>query len=411
MCVALTAAYVVLPPLFYLLSGMQWTALSDNRILQLNPSPEQFGAFAWWPSIYVISMALTYLLARGERGAGDLHVQRPDRITASLLVALATGLVVFFWFLEWIYGIDLHPSHAEHWAAYARGEVVTLPLVLAQITHNLDGILTILKFALLIMLMQRWQDLRWRTVLLLWLSAEVLVTVYTMGSRSPLVFMLLAALLAYHKLVRPLKPVTIGATALLLVVGAIGYGILRDYESAYLAAGNISPLSIANEFQILYGTALDLLHRSESGTLPPVPWQVYASDLLLLIPQQLLPFPKIDPAEWYLQVLGASGTGVGFMFGVTAQAVVGFGWPELVVRGCLTGGVLALVHRWYVHRQNEFWATLLYLWLCIWTYYSYRASTFYVVYFVIYEFLPLYVAVRFGRRLLIANLPAARLAQ
>jgi hypothetical protein len=117
-----------------------------------------------------------------------------------------------------------------------------------------------------------------------------------------------------------------------------------------------------------------------------VPWQIYVSDLYLIIPSQLLPFEKWDPAEWYLDVIGARGTGVGFMFGVMAQAVLGLDWAELVARGALLGHVSALLHRWYVRRARRFWPTLLYLFVGIWAYYTVRATSFYLVHFVVYQF-------------------------
>ena len=115
-------------------------------------------------------------------------------------------------------------------------------------------------------------------------------------------------------------------------------------------------------------------------------------DRYLVIPSQLLPFSKTDPAEWYLEVIGAQGTGVGFMFGVMAQAVLGFDWIELAARGALLGLLFALLHRWYVRRARRFWPTLLYLFVGIWSYYTIRATTFYLLHFVVYQFVSIMVA-------------------
>jgi hypothetical protein len=180
---------------------------------------------------------------------------------------------------------------------------------------------------------------------------------------------------------------------------------LGSLQSAF-AASEVSHWSTVNEFQVLFGTPYDLYMRKAAGTLPPTPWQVSVSDLLLPIPSQVLPFPKIDPSEWYLGAAGLLGTGFGAMFGVISQAIVGFDWIELVVRGCVLGFVLAKLHRWYVRRQRHYWPTLLYLFVCVWSYYTFRASTFYFATFIVYQFVPVLLAVRIIRTVLRGALSA-----
>lgn len=159
-------------------------------------------------------------------------------------------------------------------------------------------------------------------------------------------------------------------------------------------------MAVTNEFQAVYATAYDLFMRRESGNLENVPWQLYVSDLYMVVPSQLLPFYKWDPSQWYLNLIEYQEPVGGFMFGVISQAIIGLDWVELLLRGCLLGGVAASIHWWYVRRASEFWTTLLYLFLCVWAYYSFRASSFYIVYFVLYRFLPVVLLVRFTGTLL-----------
>jgi hypothetical protein len=116
-----------------------------------------------------------------------------------------------------------------------------------------------------------------------------------------------------------------------------------------------------------------------------VPWQVYASDLYLIIPSQFLPFDKIEPSTWYYTLI-ASPTSQ--MFGIVSQSVVGFGWFELLIRGLLLGFVLAKLHRWYVMHSSNYWWTVFYAYACIWCHYVFRATMIWPVYFLLYEFLP-----------------------
>ena len=155
-----------------------------------------------------------------------------------------------------------------------------------------------------------------------------------------------------------------------------------------------------NEFQVLFANACDL-QATKDGL--EIPGQLYYSEILRLVPsrwQPLLPFPVVDPAEWYIDVLGLRDSGVGLMFGVVAQAIIGGDWAELVLRGAVLGLVFAGIHRWYAIRSAGFWPTLFYLYLCIWSYYTVRATTFHVLYFVVYRFLPALIVLATARSVL-----------
>ena len=103
--------------------------------------------------------------------------------------------------------------------------------------------------------------------------------------------------------------------------------------------------------------------------------------------RHLLPFPVLDPSHWYLHDVLASVPGAGLMFGVVAQSIIGWDWVELVVRGAVLGLVCAAVHRWYA-RSSDLWSTVLYLFLCVWAYYTVRATTSHVVSLVVLRLLP-----------------------
>ena len=143
-------------------------------------------------------------------------------------------------------------------------------------------------------------------------------------------------------------------------------------------------------------TAQDIYMRKEVlGTLYDIPWQVYFDDIIHSIPSQLLPFEKIDLSTWYLQVLDIYGQGVGLMFGVIAQGIVGGGIIELIIRGILTGAFFGWLHNHYLKHTDSYWVLVLYIFLGIKSYYIIRASTGYLLYFIIYIYLPALLAVKF----------------
>lgn len=88
------------------------------------------------------------------------------------------------------------------------------------------------------------------------------------------------------------------------------------------------------------------------------------------------------------------------MFGPIAQSIIGWGWTELIFRGAILGCLFGAIHRWYVKRSYDFWATLIYLWLTVWSYYTIRSSSFGFVYGILQIVIPTILLVFFLRRLL-----------
>jgi hypothetical protein len=205
-----------------------------------------------------------------------------------------------------------------------------------------------------------------------------------------MVLTLLSTILLFHRLVRPLtlKVAVILGTTLMTVF--LGMGIMRDLGGADPTEYDTPVLATMNEFQAIFGTAYDLHQRRLAGELANVPWQVRWAELLALVPSQLLPFPKIDPSLWYMNLIGVEN--VGLMFGVVSQSVIGYDWLELALRGAVLGLIFALVHRWYVRHADGFWPTILYVFLAVWAYYCIRQASFVIVYFFLFRFVPIFIA-------------------
>jgi hypothetical protein len=309
------------------------------------------------------------------------------------MLIIVGSVELFVIAVEMLYGISLRPSH-EDIAVHGVRTIWDLPLFVNQISHNIMGMAVIIKYWLLALVLVEWRRPEWRAIFFGWLGLEIVLTVVKLGARGELVLLLMAAALLYHRLVKPLRLRLLLPVAVAFLAAFFLYGAVRDMnvKVEQVAESEYPFLAYPNEFQALFGTAYDLHVRKEAGILPPVPWQIYVADAYMIIPSQLLPFDKIDPAAWYLRVAGIQGAG--FMFGVMSQAVLGFDWVELFLRGLVLGIVLALLHRWYVRRQGQFWVTMTYLFFCIWAFYTVRSSTFAPLYFFLYRFVGAVIAVR-----------------
>jgi hypothetical protein len=401
MTILATAAYALIPTLGYLFSGLNWTILSDNRLLTLEVSPAQMGHFTWWNVGYLLSFAAVYLRHRGRFSAQGVPVVEKDPLSAVSLVVLALGILVYLTLLYVITGASYWHSYEDLAATYAVFQ--NIPLMVQQVSSHLFIMLTLFKLALIILLIQHWRQRRWRYLLVLWLGAEFSIILIRMGARSEFLFLLLGAVLAYHRLIKPLKISTMMLLGGVLLLGVLVYGVFRIFVMAQVAIPitlDRSIFSMGNEFQILFGTAADLYDMKVKGLLGSIPWSLYFSDFLTFIPQQLLPFAKVDPSEWYLEQIGQKGLGVGFTFGVMSQGVIGGGWLELVLRGAILGYVFAAIHRWYVRHAKNLWVTLFYLFMCLFSYYTYRVSSFYFLSLIVHWVIPCVLLAKLGRILL-----------
>lgn len=381
-CALITGLYATVPLVGFWLGGLVWTPLSDSRLYSYPPTEDQLVGVAWRYVVYFASFVLAYLWLRGRTSFPAAAVSVGGS-TQAVIVATFVGFWLFFLVLQVAFGVSLNTSYAsvrEGAASLSAGS----PRFIQQAVGYGEGILLVSKLCLLVLLFQRWAIGRWRGVLAVWLAFEVVHAATRLGSRRDTAMLLIAGVLLYDHLVKPLKTWQSVAGGASLLLGLLAFGFNRDLSGA------TASWTVANEFQILFGNGYDMLARVQSGQLE-IPRQLYFSELLMLIPsrwQSLLPFPVLDPSDWYLDVLDVRGTGVGFMFGVVAQSIIGGDWVELVARGVALGLCFAGIHRWCSRRAHSLWVVVFYVYLCLWCYYTVRASTFFMLYFVLYRFLP-----------------------
>ena len=395
MWVASTTLYAIFPLLGFIGMGLHWVPGIDGRLLGYDFDVIELATFGWRYVVYLGSFVVVYLLGRGRKSALSARLRPiPEQLIIALLIALVCQYAVK-WGVNLGYGLNYDISYSELDEHLRQAKSMpSMPYLMLQIVDIVLASILLTKQAMLVVLVQRWSSLKWRAVLLVWLTVEVSVIAIRLGGRGPAVLLLLSFAVLYHRLVRPLRPLWAVVGGVALMTGFLAHGIVRGGDQSLKNVNLTSVFTNSNEFQSLFTTAYDIYKRKQMGILPHVPWQVYAIDLYLEIPSQILPFEKVDPAFWYLDVLGLRDSGVGFMFGVMAQAVLGFDWIELVLRGALLGVLFAAFHRWYVRRSQKFWVTLLYLFVSIWSYYTFRATSFWFVHYVVYQFIPVMLSVR-----------------
>jgi hypothetical protein len=387
-CVVVTGLYLIYPLVAFLFSGLAWTELSDNRLAFYDPTASEFARIGWWGVAYLASFAGAYALVRKSPAANvATGLRSPGKGAIAAMVALLILVMVFTQTVQAVFGVDTNPTYGPEGVPVANA-----PLVLQQILAKVYGIGTVLQLGLILLLVRRWDLSMCRFTLWTWAVLQVTTVVLVFGARSQAVLFLVAWLLAQQRLRPPLRPLAFLVLAVSILGTAVLYGFVRGFGTQ---ADTVQAIfSASGEFQSMYGTAYNLIYLRDTGGLPEIPWHMYLADVLRPFPQQLLPFSKIDPSDWYLDLLGLKDKGVGFMFGVLSEGAIGFGAVELALRGVVLGFVFGKVHNWYSRNASAFWPTLFYLWLCVRSYYTYRASTFYLVGDLVLTFIPAYLLVR-----------------
>lgn len=390
------AAYAVLPLAGYALSGMQLSSLSAGRLYGLNPEPEQFAEVGWMYVMLMTTFALGYLAWRRQTLVGNEPVatSRTTAIVVIVLWLLLHGVVIFF---RVALGVNFSVAYDDSLYA-AAASYAQLPLLARQLFHNAYGVLIILNVAIIVVLVAHWKSKLGRNVLFVWVAASCVDYLLNPGGRFALLSMLIAFAMAFHRFVRPIKISQLVFAGALLFLAFMAAGFARGGRSLLeqgqvmfdLLEGYQYAFTVSDEFQISYGSVLEFKQNLRHGVLDPIPWQIYASDLLMPIPQQILPFEKLDPVDWYSRVTGNPDY---FSFGVLAQSVLGFGWAELALRGLLFGIALGIVHNWWARKPYTLWRTVFYVWLTIVSYQAVRNTSLYLVPLVVYRFLPLLLVV------------------
>lgn len=400
-CAFITLLYSVYPLVNYWVGGFDFGILGDGRLTKYKPSPSEIGFFHLRHVLYLFFFVIFYSMFRGTGVIAAGNINKPSRSTTQIVVATFILLTGYFWVLQIATGLNFNHGYDSDAVGGKLAAAASAPLVLIQISGKLAGISTVFKLALLCIVINRCKQRKWLIILFLWIAVEIIQMVVIKGARASTFMFILAALLLYHRIVKPFPMKFLISSGILLFGFFTLQGLYRSFadissmQLEFLQAGVGYLSGTNNEFQSMLGTAYDVFQRKNAGA--DIPWHLYLNDIMgILPPQQLLPFEKVDGSEWYLQELGISGTGEGYMWGVISQSIVGLDWIEVSFRGAILGFFLARIHRWYVNNQSGFFETLFYLYLSLNIYNTFRNSTGSILVFIVWEILPFYIILRMG---------------
>jgi len=377
----LVTLYAVFPLASYLVNDLSFSLLSDLRLSQAQPSPKELAPIFWLYSLYLGAFALGYTRFRGTHDGNEWRMVRPPRCTLWALVLSLLLIKAFVLSINLIYGLGGAYTYNDTYLMYRGG-----PRFLQQILNHLGGMT--LTLDILIMALLVFDFRKYRYWILGWVLTEILPIVFTgVGSRTGLFVLLMSFVACYHFTVKRLSVRTALVTGLGVLMLFVSLGIMRNLTEVN-AGTELNPLGYSNEFEGTLANAYDISQRKAAGETQGVFPQFYVADVVSLIPQQLLPFKKIDLAAWYANTFYPTyaESGGGFAFGAIPEAILGLGWVDALWRGAAIGILFACVRRRFVRGTQTLWSYGFYLWVLIFAYECFRGRTFLLIPRAFYQF-------------------------
>lgn len=370
----------------FLVVGEHYQAIEyDARWVLLDPSLAEVAYVGWTYAFHLAAFVTAYVIVRGRTPLSGRPVTPPGTAAFIAVVGLYVCVQAFFLYLGLFYDTTAR-SYAESYLVSRR-----LPLVLAQLLNHLGGAVYPLSLVMMAGLFARFASTKY--YIAGWIALVAVMTLIQRGGRTELALLVIAAGMMYHMLVRPMAPRTIVVGVVGGVVGFLALGMLRGGIGG---SAPTNPLWHSSEFDILFGNAVELARAQANGSVGTVPWALYFADVANLLPQQIAPFVKVEPASWYVNRYYPvyAQMGGGLAFGTMAEAMLTGGWLSAAARGAALGFCFAKVHRLWVRKSHNYWMLVFYVWATTLAYQSFRNTTFALVVLFVFRFLPVFIAVR-----------------
>lgn len=393
--VLIVSIYSLYPVLSYVWGGQSYSIENDLRLYIAQPTPQEVGLIEWYYAIYLASFVCVYLVFRGKFLNRRIVIEKPSQSTAAIVLITFLAVKLFFIILGFYYNLDSQ-TYSESYLV-----VLGLPLILHQVFNNLTGITLTLNIIIMMLLVMDYK--KRRSVIFAWIAFELMAVFVNLGSRTSLFILLLSFIILYHSIVKPPRIKIIAIEASLILMLFMVQGLLRGGTDVSINEISSKLLIRGGEFETLFGNAFDLYRIKEEGRIINLSLtELYLSDLLRPIPQQLLPFEKLNISLWYVQTYYSyvSELGGGFAFGTISESIVGMGWIDLIWRGGLLGLIFAKLHRYFSLNRRTFWKSAFYIWMLVMSYQAFRSTTFSLFGQFLYQFLIPMLMIKLGTNIL-----------
>lgn len=368
---AVVFVYCLFPGIEFLSGGLSFSILGDDRLYRADPSAGQVAPIFWYYAGYLACFVFFYRKFRGTERREKPSISGLD---PRLLWVLASGYActyVFYAVLKAVWNLKTPETYNETYIVYNG-----LPVIVQKMANHMVGIAALLELLLMAYLVLNFS--RYKKYIFLWLLIELVSIVsFGVGSRTGLMVLLLSLIITYNRFVKRLSWRTVCCIGVALLILFTGLGIVRTLSSPGDDRA-FSFLGSANEFNGLFANAYDLRELKASGQTGDIFPRIYFADLARVVPEQLVPHGQLYPAQWYVQTFypAYADQGGAFAFGAISECVVGLGWIDVIWRGLFVGWAFGYIRRLFESRENSFWNYALYLGVTVFSYETFRVTTF-----------------------------------
>lgn len=380
--------YAFFPLLGIWLAGLGIGGLTDQRLGNEAPDPGLVLSVGSSYAAFMLAFAWVYTWQRVPHSRREVIWQVPSSKSVRSIVVLVVVIKLGLLLLRFSLGADASDDYISSYTAL-RGK----PILIQQVA----GLLTATDFAatVLIIVVAVAYTPRLHSLVAVLVVLQIVLAIAGGGSRSSAFLCAFAFVVARSVYDRSLRVAT------LAIYGTVG---LTTFLVAGLIRAGIDtsdgPLGLqllqGGEFLSVFYNSLDLLDRLGDSDLLAVRLGMYFVDVLRLIPQQIIGDLKIDPATFYVSTFYPkfSDAGGGLAFGAIAEATIGFGWPEALVRGALLGWLYSFIANRCLNGKLTVVRAFVYVWFVVMSYQAIRDTTFSLIPRFFMQVLPLLIVLR-----------------
>lgn len=380
--------YSAFPTLGILLAGLDVGFLHDERSEGRIPPDADVARVGVMYLLFIAGFAGAYRLSlAGRRSAQPEQTQRSSLRDVAVALGLVVAIKLAILLTRSLLGVQTAQDYLDSYLELAGQSVIVRQLYGILIATELAAVI----LAIVVVVAH---NPRLHGIVALVVIVQIVFAMLGGGSRSQAFLCVLAYVVARSLYdarlhLRSIMAVAAGGLLLFLAAGAIRHaGVASDdISSLYLLQGG--------EFMSVFYNALDLQQRTQDVDLGFLRVGLYLVDLLRFIPQQFVGDLKLDPATVYVSTFypDFSEAGGGLAFGAIAEATLGFGPLEALVRGLLLGYAFARVRGACLRPYLSLARAFIYTWFVVLAYQSLRDTTFSVFPRFFFQVVPLLAVV------------------
>jgi hypothetical protein len=331
------------------------TAAESGPLSLLLPAAGELAAHLWRHALFIGSVAVGYLMARGRTAVPERLALQDPHHSSDRMVALLVGLILVCIASLLLLSAPV-TNYYEH---YVRYEHLSWPVrkFVSLCVRLSIGFYSIL----LVLLFLNYERYR-RLIPLVLIVLCVHETTYSLGSRILSLMILLQAAFLYHLLVRRISLMRALVGCLLLGALFTAIEFVREAQGdldAVQSRVSDEGLKTAGEFGAVFLTGFHLYAERAQGSLPPTEWPMFFSDFISLV--TFGDFTRWNPMEWYARNYHPDALVAPLTLSPIADSAVWGGELDLFLRGLLNGAFFAFIVRCFLRWRTRWWSLVVYV--------------------------------------------------